>query len=184
MGDGVILEQGKHEELLRNEDGPYARLVIAQRLRETREVVDIDDRDVMGQGSDQIVEVADVEKQILEEARLGRSKSQPSLASEVIKQREAQNPGKREKEYSMFYLFKRMGIINKAAWKSYLFGTLFSIGASALLHLLELSAFLTLVSQRLDASSRLLVLCGVRETEYRPRGCGANCAPEIQLRLL
>jgi hypothetical protein len=28
----------------------------------------------------------------------------------------------------MFYLFKRMGRINKAEWKGYLFGCLFSIG--------------------------------------------------------
>ena len=37
MGNGVILESGTHEELVRGENGPYARLVAAQKLRDARE---------------------------------------------------------------------------------------------------------------------------------------------------
>ena len=37
MGDGLVLESGTHNELLMNEEGPYARLVNAQKLREARE---------------------------------------------------------------------------------------------------------------------------------------------------
>ncbi|KAI0305296.1 multidrug resistance protein 1 [Multifurca ochricompacta] len=125
MGDGIILERGRHNELLRNEDGPYARLVAAQKLRETREVVDTD---VTEQAFDETTETpADIEKEILEEVPLGRSNTHRSLASEILEQRRAGNPLQREKEYGMFYLFKRMGVINKGEWRKYLFGTLFAI---------------------------------------------------------
>jgi ATP-binding cassette subfamily B (MDR/TAP) protein 1 len=163
MGDGVILEQGKHEELLHNDDGHYTRLVTAQRLREAREVIDIDDADVIEQGSDQVEDVIDIEKQILEENPLDRNKSQQSLASEIIEQRRAQNAGKRETQYSMFYLFKRMGKINKAAWKFYLFGTLFSIGTSGCLFAGIISIADRPLQQR-DASFRPSVSFGVRKT--------------------
>jgi len=69
----------------------------------------------------------DIEKAALEEVPLGRTNTQRSLASEILEQRKAQGLGKGEKEYSMFYLFKRMGRINKSEWKSYLFACLFSI---------------------------------------------------------
>jgi hypothetical protein len=129
------------------------------------------------QGFDQSVSGAlDIEKQALQENPL-MSKSQPSLASEILERRNAEDSGKREKEYSMFYLFKRMGIINKAAWRSYLFGTLFAIGMSALFPLLEASPFLTVILQRLDASFPLLVLCGVRETNS-PSVCRVDRTPE------
>ena len=121
-----MLESGKHDELLNNEDGAYARLVAAQRLRETRDVTDVDD---VGKSSGKVVEdYSDVEKAALEEIPLGRSKTHRSLASEILEQRKAQGPAKREKEYSMYYLFKRMGRINKGEWKKYLFACMCSIG--------------------------------------------------------
>jgi hypothetical protein len=129
MGNGVVLERGKHDELLSDEDGPYARLVNAQRLREAREAIDITDlADVpVGQSSEKAVESnADIEKEALEEIPLGRSNTHRSLASEILEQRKGLS--KQEKEYSIFYLFRRMGRINKGEWKNYLFGCLFSIG--------------------------------------------------------
>lgn len=124
MGDGVVLERGKHDELLRNEDGPYTRLVAAQRLRETREGIVMDD--VMAQSS--VEGDAEVKEATLEEVPLDRSKSYRSLASEILEKRKAQGPENRKKEYSMFYLFARMSSINKGQWKSYLFGCLAAIG--------------------------------------------------------
>ena len=127
MGEGAVMEMGKHDELLRDEDGPYSRLVAAQRLRETRDAVDLDD--VIGQSSGTAVEgPTDIEKAALEELPLGRSTTSRSLASEILEQRKEQGPEKGEKEYGFFYLFKRMGRINKDEWKSYLFGCLFAIG--------------------------------------------------------
>jgi ATP-binding cassette subfamily B (MDR/TAP) protein 1 len=128
MGNGVVLERGKHDELLSDEDGAYARLVAAQRLREAREAIDIADVPV-GQSSEKAVESnADIEKAALEEIPLGRSNTHKSLASEILEQRNAEGLSKHEKEYSMFYLFRRMGRINKGEWKNYLFGCLFAIG--------------------------------------------------------
>jgi ATP-binding cassette subfamily B (MDR/TAP) protein 1 len=126
-----VQERGKHDELLSIEDGLYTRLVAAQRLRETREVADVDD--VIGKSSDKAAgDHTDVEKAALEEISLDRSKTHRSLASEIMEQREAQGSAKREKEYSMFYLFKRMGRINKEEWKKYLLGLIFSIGQYSL----------------------------------------------------
>ena len=89
--------------------------------------------DVVGSSSERAVEdQTDVEKVALEEISLGRSNTHRSLASEILEQRRGQGLAKREKEYSMFYLFRRMGRINKGEWKSYLFGFLCSIGQYSL----------------------------------------------------
>jgi ATP-binding cassette subfamily B (MDR/TAP) protein 1 len=155
MGNGAVLERGKHDELLSNEDGAYARLVAAQRLRETRETIDIPG----GQSSEKAVDSnADVEKAALEEVPLGRSNTHRSLASEILEERNAQGLSKHEKEYSTFYVFRRMGRINKAEWKNYVFGCLFAIGKY--FPCLD-NRHLTIGSQGLDLSSRLLVLFGV-----------------------
>ncbi|KAI9462777.1 P-loop containing nucleoside triphosphate hydrolase protein [Lactarius psammicola] len=125
MGDGAVIEKGKHNELLSDEDGPYARLVAAQKLREAREIGDEDvTAQVSGKSS---VDSADIEREALEEIPLGRSNTHRSLASEILEQRKTLTAGQREKEYSMFYLFRRMGAINKKEWKSYLIGTVFAI---------------------------------------------------------
>lgn len=34
MGEGLVLQSGTHSELLKDQDGPYARLVSTQRIRE------------------------------------------------------------------------------------------------------------------------------------------------------
>ncbi|KAH9174816.1 P-loop containing nucleoside triphosphate hydrolase protein [Lactarius sanguifluus] len=125
MGDGAVIEKGRHNELLSDENGPYARLVAAQKLREAREIVD---EDVTAEVSEKSAEgPTDIEREALEEIPLGRSHTHRSLASEILEQRKTLADGRREKEYSMFYLFRRMGAINKREWKSYLFGSLFAV---------------------------------------------------------
>lgn len=158
MGNGVVLERGKHNELLSNEDSAYSRLVAAQRLREARETIDIP----VGQSCEKAVDSnMDIEKAVLEEVPLGRSNTHKSLASEILEQRNVQGLSKLEKEYSTSYLFRRMGRINKGEWKSYVFGCLFAIGKY--IPCLD-NQCLTIGSQGLDPSSRLSVLFGVRQT--------------------
>ena len=158
IGDGVVIEKGRHNELLSDENGPYARLVAAQKLREARE---LGDEDETAQISEQSVEgPTDIEKEALEEVPLGRTNTHRSLASEILDQRKAMTAAQREKEYSMLYLFKRMGAINKGEWKRYLIGSLFAVGAS-LYCLVKVIYSQTVRLQQLDVSSRLSVLCGV-----------------------
>ena len=130
MGGGAVLERGKHDELLSDENGPYARLVAAQRLREARDEIDVGDVVPVGQEScgKAVESSADIEKAAMEEVPLGRRNTSRSLASEIIEQRKAEGLSRQEKEYSMFYLFKRMGRINSGEWKYYFFGSLFAIG--------------------------------------------------------
>ena len=164
MGDGRVLERGKHDELLSSEDGAYARLVAAQRIREARDEIDVTDVVPAGQEScEKAVESsADIEKAAMEEVPLGRRNTSRSLASEIVEQRKSQRLSKREKDYSLFYLFKRMGRINKGEWKKYLFGCCFAVGKY--FPLLGQSRPLIIRSQLLVLSSRLSVLFGVRKT--------------------
>ena len=163
MGGGTVLERGKHDELLSNEDGPYARLVAAQGLREVPNEIDVADLVPVGQGSCEkpVESSADIERASMEEVPLGRRDISKSLAGEIIEQREAQSLSNKEKEYSMFYLFKRMGGINRGEWKHYLFGFLFSIGKY--LPFFGLSRPLTVGLQLVALCYPLSVLFGVRK---------------------
>jgi ATP-binding cassette subfamily B (MDR/TAP) protein 1 len=133
MGGGCVLERGKHDELLSDEDGAYARLVAAQRLREARDEIIVGDVVPVGQeSSEKVVESsADIEKAAMEEVPLGRRNTSRSLASDIIEQRKSQRLSNQEKDHSLFYLFKRMGRINSAEWKQYLLGCLFAIATGA-----------------------------------------------------
>ena len=53
---------------------------------------------------------------------LHRVETKRSLASEALEQRRANEEP--EKKYSFFYLFMRMGKINRSHWKMYLIGTI------------------------------------------------------------
>jgi ATP-binding cassette subfamily B (MDR/TAP) protein 1 len=126
IGDGAVIEKGKHNELI-NDNGPYARLVAAQKLREVREVGD-DDGDDIAQVYEKSAEgPTEIEREALEEIPLGRSNTHRSLASEILEHRKT-TATQNQKEYGMLYLFRRMGAINKGEWKRYLLGSLFAIG--------------------------------------------------------
>ncbi|KAI0755198.1 P-loop containing nucleoside triphosphate hydrolase protein [Daedaleopsis nitida] len=129
MGNGLVLESGTHNDLLRDENGPYARLVHAQKLRDAREKRTLDsDSDTAASGENE--EAADIEKEAADEVPLQRQKSGRSLASEILEQRQKDDAEKKH-DYSMYYLFKRLGKLNRDSWKMYLFGAIAAIGNGA-----------------------------------------------------
>ncbi len=123
MGNGMFLEQGTHEELLADPNGPYAKLVFAQKLREEQEGQDIGlDSEEKGLSEQDQYELA-----AKREIPLLRRDTDHSLASAVIAQRVADAEGEKEGHRSMYYLFRRMGYINRASWRLYLVGTIAAI---------------------------------------------------------
>lgn len=121
MGDGLILEEGTHDELLRDEKGAYSRLVAAQKLREKREI-EIGDTD---SAEDAVDEAEDMAKKAREEIPLGRKNTNRSLASEIIEKRKQGATEEEEEDHSLPYMFYRMAKLNRAGWLNY------SIGAVA-----------------------------------------------------
>ncbi len=120
MGEGQLLEQGTHNELL-SANGAYARLVQAQKLRDTAEESDdVDDNK----------DSEDIEKAAREEVPLGRKYTGHSLSSEIMEQKK-QAEKEKESDYSMTYLFFRMGNIIKESWRSYLLGSIGAIRMSS-----------------------------------------------------
>ncbi|EED77514.1 predicted protein [Postia placenta Mad-698-R] len=121
MGDGLVLEAGTHNELLRDENGAYSRLVAAQKLRDSREKHATEESDSATVASD---EDEDYDKVAQAEVPLQRQKSGRSLASEILEQRQQ---GGVEQQYGMIYLLRRFFAINKENWRMYLFGSIASI---------------------------------------------------------
>jgi len=120
MGEGTIIEQGTHNELLRDENGPYAKLVHAQKLRE-RQTKGVDGEEAAGG------EWEDLEKAALKEEPLGRKNTGRSLGSEIIEQRQqADDNAEKSKDHGLPYLFMRMGKINRDSWSKYAFGATFA----------------------------------------------------------
>ncbi|KAF8335497.1 P-loop containing nucleoside triphosphate hydrolase protein [Cantharellus anzutake] len=132
MGEGQILEYGSHDELVRREGGAYARLVNAQKLREERrdesDGLDIGDGIGGGGGVAGGVELTQEEvKEIQEkEVPLGRVNTAHSISSGILESRHEKKDSP-EKEYSSWFLFKRMGHINRDDYGVYILGTLASI---------------------------------------------------------
>lgn len=140
MGKGVILETGKHDELLELK-GAYAQLVDAQKIRAKvgSKVVeegvvdgDDDDEDAAGHAAQAKfvasnakapVAVTDTEKAILRQeakaemsAGLEKSATRQSVASAILQQREREQAAKdkeNEKIPSIFYLLYRLAKINR-----------------------------------------------------------------------
>ncbi|KAL0961414.1 hypothetical protein HGRIS_006363 [Hohenbuehelia grisea] len=121
MGEGLILEQGTHTQLLQNEEGAYSRLVQAQRLREANEHHEADGSSTEGS------ETQDMEKIAQEEIPLGRKNTGRSLASEIIEQKRRDSEEKGSSDYSMPYLFKRIGRLNREGWSMYAIGSIAAI---------------------------------------------------------
>ena len=148
MGGGRVLQRGTHDELLRDADGPYSRLVQAQKLRESEEEWAPGDgeddekadeaispytsypHDEEKMPPEAIEHATSLGKPSREEPRisLGREGTKLSATSDLSWQkRHAGVKGERKrKRYGMFYLFKRMGTIQKEVWTKYAWGFVFA----------------------------------------------------------
>ena len=122
MGDGLILQKGRHSELLQDENGAYARLVAAQKLREVP-----DSKVKQDSIEDDSLTVDTDTEEAQEDMPLIRRETQRSLASQILEQRRKETQDHDAKDYSMYYLFKRMGTINKTEWRRYLLGSICAI---------------------------------------------------------
>ena len=123
MGDGLVLEQGTHNDLLRDENGAYSRLVAAQKLRERRDE-DSSDTDSATSVGDEAEVMA---KKAWDEIPLARKSTVRSLASEIIERKKAERQEK-EEDHSLPYIFKRFALINRDGWRNYMIGTVAACG--------------------------------------------------------
>jgi ATP-binding cassette, subfamily B (MDR/TAP), member 1 len=116
MGDGLVIEKGTHDELL-SKDSVYARLVQSQNIREAHET-DATTSKKVGAASVAV----DMNTAAADEVPLGRRHTSQSFVSQIMEERQKQAELNEEDNYSLYYLFKRMGAINKKQWKRYLIG--------------------------------------------------------------
>ncbi|KAI6014671.1 ste6-like protein [Pisolithus marmoratus] len=99
MGEGAMLERGTHEELIVR-DGPYARLVQAQKLQETNE-------GAKSRGHRYVT------------SNLAHRKHEGRTEAEVD-----------ENSYSLLYLFRRIGSLNPDGYRLYVIGAIAAVGQS------------------------------------------------------
>ncbi|KIJ64522.1 hypothetical protein HYDPIDRAFT_89952 [Hydnomerulius pinastri MD-312] len=121
MGEGLVLEQGTHTELLADENGAYSRLVHAQKLRERGDGQDGE--------STAAASADDMEKVAEEEVPLGRKNTGHSITSELAakKTEERKKAEVNEDGYNLFYLFARIGALNREGLHRYAIGSIFAI---------------------------------------------------------
>ena len=117
MGDGQVLEHGTHAQLLADPEGPYARLVQAQKLREAEHRGDSED-----EGADAKAKAGAMEAAAAQEQPLGRARSSHSLASEILEQRRQEQGSVKQRRYGTRDMFKRMRTINREAVPLYIIG--------------------------------------------------------------
>ncbi|KAF9242530.1 P-loop containing nucleoside triphosphate hydrolase protein [Melanogaster broomeanus] len=121
MGDGIVLEQGTHEELLAYKNSAYSRLVTRRNSVSTVRM----NTWTTGQAPSADV---DVKNAIDEVVPLGRIRTNHSTASDVAqKSRETKNKQVNDDEYGIFYLFERIAALNRGGLWRYVIGALLSI---------------------------------------------------------
>lgn len=124
MGEGVVLEQGTHAELLADEGGAYSKLVRAQKLREQKEALAGEDGAEAGASGAVEVPAEDIK------IGLERKSTQQSLGSAILKQRgqlgaagaDTEAGRWADEDMGLWTLFRRLAEVNQAGWKNYALG--------------------------------------------------------------
>jgi len=129
MGEGIVLEQGTHQELLANE-GPYTWLVQAQKLRESAETQATETLDDNHDDNIAAVSRSDKEKVDAKETPLEHQDTRSSLTSDLAHKQTAERRSNEVDKggYSLFYLFRRIGCLACPWYPMYAIGVLCSIG--------------------------------------------------------
>ncbi|OCF33614.1 ATP-binding cassette, subfamily B (MDR/TAP), member 1 [Kwoniella heveanensis BCC8398] len=128
MGGGEVLEQGTHNELLANEDGPYAKLVANQKLAQAA-AADALKVDTEASGapaashSDEALASPTSEKQMPDLKRAITGRSLASAAMDDIRARREAEELDEDKLPSSLAMYKRLIKLNWANKRSYFFAT-------------------------------------------------------------
>lgn len=131
LGEGQLIEQGTHAELLRNEQGAYAQLVLGQRLREAQEKDGLEVKDSKGV-SRSVTPLPSVGGSEEIETEIGtkvRAEKLPYVEELKGRTKPTTSVGETKREYSGWELFKRMAKINQDVRNVYLLGIVAAIGA-------------------------------------------------------
>ena len=115
MGEGVLLEQGTHNELLQNADGAYSRLVRAQNLRGREYAL----------APPTAVNAEEVMEEGLDDKLIGKPR-RATFSSDTYGKAVQETMTEKESRHSVFYLFKRMAKLSKESKLEYWMGGLFS----------------------------------------------------------
>jgi ATP-binding cassette, subfamily B (MDR/TAP), member 1 len=121
MGEGTIVEHGTHDELLRNEDSVYTHLVRAQKLREDQP----DARSSQSVSKDDLVEEGPGDKVLGRRETFGNENLTRAAMDHSVKEGQ-------KADYSLLYLFRRMGRLNRDVSLDYLLGGIFATCRSQL----------------------------------------------------
>ncbi|KAG8897294.1 GTPase-activating protein [Tulasnella sp. 408] len=141
IGDGTVLEHGTHNELLSNQDGPYAQLVSAQKLKGEE---GLDESDAKYKVAGGVVTKQEIEQIVAEEAPelLEGGGIKRSFASDTRKAGLEKSEQKQEQStHSLFYLLKRMALLDREDWALYSIGV---IAATALTPVSFLAGYIRL----------------------------------------
>lgn len=116
-----------HTLLLKNHDGPYSRLVSAQRFREKTEEDESDtSSETAGPTQEEVAEMAKTEKPLFE--TLKRTGTGRSAASEALSDKNRRDlEAGQGKPHTFTYLFMRMVRLNKGAYTQYGYGVVAAI---------------------------------------------------------
>lgn len=129
IGNGGVLEHGTHNQLLSNPDGPYAQLVIAQKLKAEDPGLDESDKEdkvAGGMATKQEIEeiLADEVPALLEGG--GTKRSLPPGTRKLGLEKSEQ--GQEQPVHSLFYLLKRMALLDGKDWNLYVVGVIAATG--------------------------------------------------------